>query len=327
MRFLWRAPLLKLLRRDPDEISRRAARFAIQSEEGREQVTDLGRAFLGGFNAMLSSPGLEAVAREGMKVASHDRPFFFEGAAMGYLPRGLLRRGPSRRAAERDLLGMNPDFLYLYYVGLGFWFGLRYRRPASLRALADRLDPMYFPLCYDGFGFKLAFYDYPSNPAVVGRLNDCEEAHRPALYQGFGRALFFVFMDDAAGFDRLRDSLPREHRGDMECGRALALAFTQVHKPDRLRDHIDSARGDEELEARLTGVTWALAARRMSDAGYFRRCLAAGSGPARDLLEPLPDLCDKALSESRSYAEWQARTREAARHAHHETTASRSDAS
>ena len=43
---------------------------------------------------------------------------------------------------ELLLLGLAPGFLYLYHVGLGFWFGFRHpRRPESLRALADHTDP------------------------------------------------------------------------------------------------------------------------------------------------------------------------------------------
>ena len=171
MRALWRGPLLRLLRRSPEEIAGRARRFRIHGQDGRDLVAGVGSAFIGGFNAMLGNATLAEVAAQGSGVTPHFRPFYFEGAAMGYLPRRFLRRGPSLQHAERDLLAMNPAFRYLYYVGLGFWYGMTTRRgPASLLTLAPYLDPIYYPLCYDGFGFKMAFYDDAADPKTLRRL-------------------------------------------------------------------------------------------------------------------------------------------------------------
>ncbi len=312
MRFLWRGALLPLLRRPPGEIERLAARFRIRTPEGRELVAGVGSAFTGGFNSMLGRRALEDVRAEGMRVASHYRPFFFEGAAMGYLPRRLLRSGPSRARAERDLLGMNSDFRYLYYVGLGFWFAMRSRRPSSLAALRPHLDPIYYPLCYDGFGFKVAFYEALSGREVRQRLDECPEAESGSLWQGFGRGLYFVWLDDPAGFESFRAGMPEARRLDLEFGRSLALGFTRVDRPSLLLEHVASAPDEEERSARLGGVTWALTARRMNDVEYFDRCVAKAPPGGASLLATLPALCEEALRASRSYLEWQSRTREAA---------------
>ena len=319
MRALWRGPLLWLLRRSPEEIARRARCFGIHGPEASGLVAGVGAAFIGGFNAMLGCPALREVALEGSRVTPLFRPFFFEGAAMGYLPRRFLHRGPNRRHAERDLLAMNPAFRYLYYVGLGFWFGMTSRRPGSLLALEPHLDPIYYPLCYDGFGFKVAFYDYGAGPATLRRLQECPAEHAPALWQGFGRGLYFVFMEDPGGFDRLRAGLPAAHRFDLEFGRSLALAFTRVDRPGQLLAHLAAAPTEEDLAARLTGLTWALTARRMNDAAHFEQCLKGASPEGRDLLGRLPVLCEESLAASRRYVEWQARTREAATRAYHDT--------
>ncbi|HEY3175976.1 MAG TPA: DUF1702 family protein [Candidatus Polarisedimenticolia bacterium] len=311
MRALWRGPLLALLRRSPEEIVRRARGFRIHGKEGHDLVAGVGSAFIEGFNAMLGRVTLEDVAREGSRVRPHFRPFFFEGAAMGYLPRRLLRRGPSRRHAERDLMSMNPAFRYLYYVGLGFWFGMTSRRPASLLAMEPYLDPIYYPLCYDGFGFKVAFYDDGADPATLRRLEGCPDEHAAALWQGFGRGLFFVFMDEPVEFDRLRARSPVRRRADLEFGRSLALGFTRVDRPDRLLAHLDEAPTEEDLAARLTGLTWALTARRMNDEAYFAQCLKQAAPGAGALLGSLPALCEESLNGSSRYPEWQEKTREA----------------
>jgi hypothetical protein len=207
---------------------------------------------------------------------------------------------------------MHPDFRYLYYVGLGFWLAMRHpRRPLAIERLGEHLNPMYVPLCYDGFGFKVGFFDYPGRPEARRLLDRCPAERRAAIYQGFGRALFFVHMDDEAAFRRERDAAGGEHREDMELGRSLALAFTSVDRPEIIAAHVAAAPDEADLRARLTGVTWALTARAMNDAIYFRRCVESAPAEWSDLMPRLPALCRKALSESRTYAEWQSRTRTA----------------
>lgn len=304
--------LARFLARDPAEIATRAASFRIGSEDGRRLVEGLGSAFIAGYNAMLRRESFEDVAAEGMLVPPHFRPFFFEGAAMGYFPRGYLSLEFSARRVESDLMRMHPAFLYLYYVGLGFWYAFRHRgRPASLESIAPSLDPMYFPLCYDGFGFKVGFFDYPRDPGARRRLERCPPEHRHAIHQGFGRALFFVYMDDEAGFGRVRDATAPDFQADLEFGRSLALGFTRVDRPLVLVEHI-AAGGAAYVGPRLTGVTWALTARSMHDPEYFDACLGGAPEPARSLLRRLPEVCRDALAASRSYREWQEKCEEKA---------------
>lgn len=310
----WNPLLLRLLRRDPREIERRAAGFAIRDEHGRRLVAHLGQAFLGGYNAMLELPSLEQVSEAAMQVDPHFRPFYFEGAAMGYLPRGYLAGGFRPQTAERDLLQMDPGFRYLYYVGLGFWMAMRHPgRPDAIESLGQHLDPMYLPLCYDGFGFKVGFFDFPRHPqkarALLGRV---PAEHRRAAQQGFGRSLFFVFMEDEAAFRRERDEAHRDLRMEREQGRSLALAFTGADRPRGIEEYLEQAADEAELSARLTGVTWALTARQMNDRAYFQRCMAGASDGARDLFLLLPGLCLQALQQSADYDEWQQRSRDAA---------------
>jgi hypothetical protein len=230
---------------------------------------------------------------------------------MGYLPRGYLRAGCTVREAERALLEMHPGFRYLYYVGLGFWFGMRHPgRPSSLEALAAHVDPIHFPLCYDGFGFKIGFYDYPGRKAMRRLADDCPPEQAPFIHQGFGRALFFVFKDDEEGFERARGAVSPERRGDMTFGRSLAVAFTGVDRPDAILKYVEAAAGEEDRAARLGGVTWGLAAREMNDPDYLGRCLGAAAAGTADLLRRLPEACRAALEASSSYLDWQERTRD-----------------
>jgi len=308
----WLAPgLRRLLRRDPHEIERRAAGFRIAGAGERERLARLGAAFVAGYNTMLDAAGLPDVARAGRAVAEHERPFFFEGAAMGYLPRGWYRPTCSARHAERDLLGLDPSFLYLYYVGLGFWLGFRHRRrPERLARTTECLDRRYAPLCFDGFGFKLGFFDHPGDlGAARSVLDRCPAADRAAAWQGFGRAQHFALMDDEAAFDRLRDAAGDARGTDLESGRALAFAFTRVDRPAEILGFLSAAPGSALLDARLTGVSWALAARRLAGPDYFEGCMARCADPRTEVLRRLPELCADALRRSADYASWQALTR------------------
>ena len=304
--------LLPWLRRDPGEIARRARGFAIRTESGRKLVESLGSAFVGGYNAMLESDHLADVARDGQRVPPHFRPFFFEGAAMGYLPRCLFDRRRRAERIERELLNLDPAFRYLYYVGIGFWYGFRHpRRPSALLRMTPHLSPLYFPLCFDGYGFKLGFFDFSGKQRTLELLQQAPAEYRSPLYQGFGRALFFVTMDDAEALDRIGSALPRRHRTDLVFGHALALGFTGVDRPDGLVRHVARVDDPQERAARLTGITWALTARMLNDRDYFLECMGHASDGWRELLEPLPDLCLRALEETGSYAGWQSRTQSA----------------
>ncbi len=304
--------LLPLLRRNPAEIARQARRFHIDTDEGHQLVSRLGAAFIAGYNTMLTARGPREVKDEGMRVDPHFRPFFFEGAAMGYLPRGYLLRGFEVANAERDLMAMHPRFRYLYYVGLGFWYGFRHRRsPSRIAAIEPHVERLYYPLCYDGFGFKLGFFEYPQRPAVRRVLDRGPAEHRSVLWQGFGRALFFVYMDDEKSFESEKAAARDEHRDDLEFGRSLALAFTGLDRPERIVTHLDAARGGRDQAARLLGVTWALTAREMNDPDYFGECVGRAPAETGKLLRRLPELCRGALDRSGSYAEWQRKTREA----------------
>jgi hypothetical protein len=303
--------LVPLLRRNPEEISRRARRFDIERAEGRELVGGVGRSFLDGYNAMLEAPDLDDVRRRSEAVAVHFRPFFFEGAAMGYLPRGWYRPECRPERAQADLLGMHAGFLYLYFVGLGFWYGFRHpRRPERLLDLEPHVDPMYFPLCFDGFAFKLAFFDFSRDRRAARRLKRVPPAYRHAAAQGFGRGCFFVFLDNDAGFRRVREACPEEFRSDLELGRSLARGFTGIDRAEELLPPVRRVQSADERAARLTGLTWALAARRMNDPAYFERCVERAPAADRALLTELPALCEAAQAGAASYFDWQERTRQ-----------------
>ncbi len=166
------------------------------------RVEGILHSFAGGFNAMLTRPTWSSWQRYCDSLSTLYGPFAHEGAAMGYTPRRLFRYAPAD--FEAAIVKPRPHMRYLYYVGLGFWSGMRHHDPRRLARIVDGLDPLHRYLCYDGYGFRYAFFEYLRDPGVVRRLDALEGYARHAAYQGLGRAFWFLFMGDP---DRLIDRL------------------------------------------------------------------------------------------------------------------------
>ena len=235
-----------------------------------ERVDSILASFAGGFNAMLTGRS-ESVARAYCEsLPPLQRPFAEEGTAMGFVPRRLFRYNPN--CFENVLVKTRPEFRYLYYVGLGFWSGIRNHSPKRVVEVSEGLDPLHRFLCFDGYGFKYAFFDHPANPKALTRLEGLPGYARNAAYQGVGRAMFFRFWADP---EQLITQIERlgEYAVDAAGGLGLAAAFIN---PDRL----DIAR---ELGLKLPnswrdhyhlGLCFGLKARSINDVEAFDRTLA-----------------------------------------------------
>lgn len=241
--------------------------------EDTERVNTILRHFLTGFNRTLTSRSL---GRALAATSSSDplyRPFAEEGMAMGYTPHRLFRFDPA--AFESDLVRARPEFRYLYYVGLGFWSGLRNHGVDRLLGVTERLDPLHRFLVFDGYGFKVAFFDHPSQPGALSRLDTLPGYARNAALQGVGRALFFRFMGEPphliAALRQLGDDA-----ADAAGGVGLAAVFVN---PDRLETARTLARSMPMAWRSHfhLGMCFALKARSVNDVDAFQQCLGRTS--------------------------------------------------
>ncbi len=234
-----------------------------------KRVNSILASFAGGFNAIIKGPRSTSWRTYCDALSALERPFAHEGAAMGYTLRQLFRYKPDE--FEDRIVRPTPEFRYLYYVGLGFWSGMRNHDVARLNQVVDGLDRMHRYLCFDGYGFKHAFFDYPRDPTALQRLNLLEGYARNAAYQGVGRALYFLYMGEA---DTLIEHIRRLDRYAVDAAGGLGLAAVFVN-PDRL----GLAR---ELGVRLPaewhehfhlGMCFGLKARSINDVEQFERYL------------------------------------------------------
>ena len=235
-----------------------------------ERVDAILQSFAGGFNAMICRPSFAGWRRYCDSLPPLCQPFAHEGAAMGFTLRRLFRHDPA--AVEERIVRARPGFRYRYYVGLGFWSGMRNHDPQRLARIVDGLDPLYRYLCYDGYGFKQAFFDETRSLQGLSRLEALQGYARNAAHQGVGRAVFFLFMDRPERMVEYIDQLGA-YAGDATAGLGLASVFVN---PDR----IEVARNlGGQLPAAWhdqfhLGVCFGLKARSVNNTDQFERDLA-----------------------------------------------------
>lgn len=263
--------------------------LAVHARDDVVRVDTILRSFAGGFNRMLTARSAGEALADCDAVPPLYRPFAHEGLAMGYAPRKLMRfRGA---AFEKDVVKPRPEFRYLYYVGLGFWSGLRNHDPARVQRRVRDLDALHRYLCFDGYGFKVAFFDHPRDAEALSRLSRFSGYARSAAFQGVGRALWFRYLDDAPRLITALASLG-ERAPDSAAGVGLAAAFVF---PDRLEKAAALA---EQMPPPWhphvhLGMCFALKARSINDVDSFENHLARLPQGMREAAEASIRECDR----------------------------------
>jgi len=241
--------------------------LAVYEPKDVERVDTILRCFAGGFNAMITGPKVTSCRAYCDSLPILYRPFAEEGTAMGLTLRRLFAHDP--RDFEETLVKSRPEYRYLYYVGLGFWSGMRNHTPGQVQRVAADLDPLHRFLCFDGYGFKRALFDYPKDAGSFGLLDGLEGYARNAAYQGVGRAFYFLFMSQP---QVMIEHIKRlgEFAADASAGVGLAAVFVN---PDRL--HVA-----QRLAAEMPfdwrdhfhlGMCFALKARSLNHLGEFEQ--------------------------------------------------------
>ena len=269
-------------------VARRSLRITDPADV--ERVNTILGSFITGFNRAIACPSEQAWQCHCASIPSLYRPFAHEGAAMGHILRRFFRYDAGE--FERTIVKPRPEFRYLYYVGLGFWWGLRHVKPAKLMRLVEGLDPLHRYLCFDGYGFAHAFFDYPKDPQALTRLDDLKGYARNAAYQGVGRAFFFLYMGDAKRMIESIQSLGT-HACDAAAGAGLATAFVN---PDRLeRAQRLASQMPSEWQAHFhLGMCFGFKARSINDLDEFEANLSRLPKATQEAIWASIRECDRA---------------------------------
>ncbi len=282
--------------------------FQVTEPESRQRVEMVTKSFAGGFNSMISRPSALAWRRFCDSIPVRYQPFAHEGAAMGFPLRRLMRFRASD--FENSLVRTTPGMRYLYYVGLGFWSGMRKHSPEKVARMWSGLDPLYRFLCYDGYGFKVAFFEYLSDSNSLKRLDRFDGNARRAAYQGLGRAFYFLFMDRRDLMIQRVRSL-NEHAADAAAGLGLASVFVN---PDRIEvaRELGASLPDEWRESFHLGMCFAVKARMIASLAEFETDIAGLDQPVQEAILASIRECDRVELQIRSqqtedgYCQWRA---------------------
>jgi hypothetical protein len=263
--------------------------LALSDPDDIKRINTLLGTFAGGFNATITRARDSGWRVHCDSVPALFAPFAHEGAAMGFTLRRLFRYRPAD--FEKLIVKLRPEMRYLYYVGLGFWSGMRNHSPQRLRRVVRGLDPLHSYLCYDGYGFKHGFFDYPRDPKRLRRLDALEGYARNAAYQGVGRAFFFRFLERP---DLLVEHTRRlgQHAVDAASGMGLAAVFVFPERLDVAR-RLATALPREWHDDFHLGMCFGLKARSINDPDQFERDLAVAEPAARDAVWASIRECDR----------------------------------
>ncbi len=150
--------------------------------------------------------------------------------------------------------------------------------------------PEHGVLCWDGYGFKLGFFDFAREPFWRTRLERLTGYDRNAAYQGLGRSLWFRFMGSPQDLIEIVQSLG-PHARDTASGVGLAVAFTTVDRPQRGFAVLGQMPEDWHDDI-LVGMTFAYKARSIADPEYFETMMNTLENDRREAIGAAIKRCD-----------------------------------
>jgi hypothetical protein len=315
---IWIDRLFYLAARRPlkdAEIYRRG--FKITVPEHRQKLEAIGQTFLGGYNLSLLYRDPAVLRTRLIEYPRSLRPFAFEGAAMGFGLRASLRLGYHHEDFETFTNHLGPEYLYLHYVGLGWWLQIRYGLSLPrLWKCIEHLDPRYRPLCLDGYGFKLGFFHYLNCPGILQKALAQSQELAPFIVHGFGRSLRFLYRDDWQGMLNAIEGLGPQWEDDAWQGWGLAAAFTEIDNPASSINSLLQVPPGERAHV-LLGMTFAWTAWERCDRELLATQLQSLSYTYKTAIEWSIQECHEALKQAEQenpdapYLLWRRCTREA----------------
>jgi enediyne biosynthesis protein E3 len=219
-----------MLEIDASQASFEVRRFTAGSPESRQQLESIGRSFILGYNyALHCDVGDFAIRLAGIDVV--DRGFAFEGAAMAYAIRDVLKPWRESQLAA-FMAGSGAPHIYMVHVGAGWALA---RIPVGTGRIQRTLHPLFKWLAFDGFGFHEGYFHHRraiferKPPRVLSgyRLR--------AFDQGLGRSMWFVFGTEVQAITRCITTFPAARQTDLWSGVGLAAAYAGGATKDSLQ--------------------------------------------------------------------------------------------
>ena len=189
-----------------------------------------------GFEIGLMGKGLEQAETAAEEIAWNRRCFYWEGYACGLAGDARLRFKP----IHPEHLNPTGHYRSMCFTGYGMWNGLAaklpfLRIPSEDAAWSQTQDyPSLRPLLIGGdiFG-QIVFRDGLSKHFLEQAAASGDEIEVLGTQHGFGRALWWFYMDNQEGAQSILEQHPNDAQGIAE-GVGLAIGFINLADPRRI---------------------------------------------------------------------------------------------
>ncbi|GAA4726676.1 hypothetical protein GCM10023228_37260 [Brevibacillus fulvus] len=201
------------------------------------------------------------------------RGFAFEGIGLGLgIRSAVVWRGKSQ--FEQEMQRIAPEYVYQYYVGLGWWLHIRYGfRMAGYRKWLANLHPGYRPIVFDGVGFRTGLFLYRQNPRILEKWNGFVHDYRRVCFQGLGRSFWFLYQFDFARVAAEIERLPDRYRADTYSGVGLAIAYSMFDRMDFVCLVLKQV-PDKDKAAFLQGLAFGWEARKLQNPMFWKEVVS-----------------------------------------------------
>lgn len=230
-------------------------------------------AFLGGNNRVIRPVIRMSGVRKFLETSDvFYKGFAYEGTGMGFGAKASLWPGKGRRF-ESYIRQLDPNYLYQYYVGLGWWLHLRYHfRFRGYRKWLSTLDPRYASIVFDGVGFKTALFNLQLRAGVDAQFSAFPHDYIRVCYQGFGRGIWFAAKFQIDEAIEIISRVPEPFRKDAYSGLGLAIAYSFFDNIIFAFDAVLCVPVDDRTAFRQ-GIAFGWEARQLQDKTYWKRQL------------------------------------------------------
>ncbi len=256
---LWAHALKRALRLSPAETRVTTRGFQVQSPQVVQRLEAIGANFALGYNTAIGCTGMAQLTQTLQRVASAERSFAFEGAAMGLaLTDGLT---PGRRWFPAFVAGPASPHEYMAWVGLGWALA---RLPVSPVKALQPYRSINKWLALDGWGFHDGYFGWRRSIAQQRRPRTLDAAQARVFDQGLGRSLWFVFGAGVQAISQAIEAFEPHRRGDLWSGVGLACAYAGGVDRSGLQALRTHAIAANEGAALGQGIVFAAQARQLA---------------------------------------------------------------
>lgn len=245
-------------------------------------------AYLGARARLLRPRGSWIAVCE--KSAPSMRTMMIEGAAFAH----ASLSGPGIGALRWPMdMGLQRSWSWPLHFGVGMWAAARYGRNfEEVLRLAQSTDPWYRYLCLDGYGYKFGLLDFLRQPGVVTHFAAVPGYYRRAVFQGLGRALYMVYLNDRRGLIEMVGDIAPEHDEDIVEGVAFSAAYMHIAQPGRVVELARAVPYEWRSHVHL-GIVLGLRVRQMIDPAYLNECLSKLPKAGMEAIVAALVICDE----------------------------------